>query len=250
MSEEILRELRQMQQYAAMLQGLLDEAQGRAPERSQGEDSAAVVGVVLDSAGIPVEIRVGSGWERQIEAAALGAAVLDAFGQAAQTRTQAWAASLESGTWADRIGKMMEADSAGRPVATPIQEVPQLFRRDQAPAPSRPVNELAEEMISAFDRVDDIAKEAAAAQEHLGVDSSGKARVTLSQAGLIGCAVEETWASGRSGEFLTRALNQALSAARDRMRAQAGVPTAQGQLDSLLNEAMTLLNDPRRLAGS
>lgn len=253
LSDDLYRELQQLQQYAAALNGLLTDAQSKAPKRSQAEDSSGAVTMVLDGSGLPEEIRLAQDWQRRLEPGALGAAVVDAFAQAAQARVSAWGRTLEGGEWGDKVSRMMAADAQGRgPMATSEQasEVPPLFRRDQATVKPRPVEELAEDMIKAFDNVDAYASASSLTKEFEGTNGARTVTVKLSQAGLAACTVDGGWAAGQPATVLSNALGDALASARAKLRAAADEPSPTGKLDSLFDEAIALLNDPRRLAGS
>lgn len=57
-----MRELTQIQQYAAGLQGLLATAQAEAPRSSEGADRTGTVRVFLGPDGLPNSFRIESGW--------------------------------------------------------------------------------------------------------------------------------------------------------------------------------------------
>lgn len=243
MTDELTRNLRQLQQYAATLHGLVSDAEAQAPQRSEAKDGTGSVNVVLDAAGLPQEIQVGSDWRRRLEPDALGAAVIQAFGEAARARVAAWSQTLESGEWGQKVGLMMAADRAGAPL--PESEVPQLFRRDQEPVWPRPVVELTDEMINAFDNIDTYA--GASSQGEEGTNAERTVSVKLSQSALVGCTVDTGWAERQSGDALSSALGEALADARSKFTDQ---PRPTAALDSLFDEAIALLNNPRRLSES
>lgn len=95
MPDELLRELSQIQQYAAGLQGLLENAQARAPLSSEGTDRSGVVRVLLDADGLPISFRVEAGWHRKLTAVAFCGAVMEAFQAAMGVRLAIWTRTLQ-----------------------------------------------------------------------------------------------------------------------------------------------------------
>ncbi|MEV6965127.1 hypothetical protein AB0M47_08405 [Hamadaea sp. NPDC051192] len=249
MNDELMHELARMEQYAAMLQGLLKEADATAPQRTQAEDSSGAVNIVLDAAGLPERMDVSSDWPRRVKPDALGAAVLNAFGQASESRVQDWSRTLEGGEWGDKMQRAMREDSVEQ-FTTPLNDVPAMFRRDTAPVQPRRIDELAEEMMREMDRVDEIAADSPLVQHFEGTNRTRTVTVKLNASGLTGCDIDANWAADQSGGSIAHALNEALTIARDRLRDHAGAPTAQGRLDALFAETMALMNDPRRMAES
>lgn len=82
MTADLMRELAQIQQYAAGLQGLLATAQTEAPRRSEGTDRTGTIRVFLGPDGLPSSFRIESGWNRKVVAENFGGAVLEAFQKA------------------------------------------------------------------------------------------------------------------------------------------------------------------------
>jgi hypothetical protein len=121
-----MRELAQIQQYAAGLQGLLATAQTEAPRSSEGTDRTGTVRVVLGSDGLPSSFRVESGWNRKIAAENFGGAVLEAFQVAMGERLAVWTRTLEEQGWQAQTDQL-RLDLEGRPAASTPGEIPPAF---------------------------------------------------------------------------------------------------------------------------
>jgi hypothetical protein len=94
-----MRELVQIQQYAAGLRGLLATAQADAPRISEGVDRTGTIRAVLGPDGLPDSFRIESGWNRKITAETFGGAVLEAFQAAMGERLAVWTRTLEKQGW-------------------------------------------------------------------------------------------------------------------------------------------------------
>jgi hypothetical protein len=144
-------------------------------------------------------------------------------------------------------------------VSVPTDPLPARLRGQVAEARPRPIDALAEDMMAAFDRVDQIAAASPLARTVTGRDASARLAVTLSAAGLASCTAPKAWVGQQTGSTLTSALGQALSAARDALAGtagdpdpagQPGQPDELGQLDQVFAEALAILTNPERLTGS
>jgi hypothetical protein len=254
-TDDLLRELSRLQRYAAGLRELLSEAQAESPRQTEATDRSGAVRMVLGPDGLPVSIRVAAGWERKIAPAAFGGAVAEAFSAAARERMAAWTQQLSDSRWQQKAGRLREDISAGRP-GTPHDQVPPAFTRDPGDIQPRPIDALAEDVLKALDA----AQEAAAAKpakppQGTGQSAMGKLVLTLSSGGLVSCTADPRWVSQQTAVKLTDALGQALAAARTQLAeatkaAQAAATQRSDGLSQLLGEALSLLNDPRRLSQS
>jgi hypothetical protein len=68
-TDHLLRDLRQLQQYAAGLRGLLTDADAQAPQQAVGTDRTGTVSVVLGPDGLPNSVRVTSDWRPRRQSA-------------------------------------------------------------------------------------------------------------------------------------------------------------------------------------
>jgi hypothetical protein len=222
---------------------LIDTAQDATPRAATASDPTGMISVTLGPDGLPKSFRVESDWNRHITPERLGQAVLDAFTAAMGERMAMWAKTLQDRGWQQEVDEL----DSGSP-APYAGEVPPAFRRPTAHP--RSLDVVAEEMMRALDR----APEIGAAQERSGTgtgsNGSGALTLTLSANGLVSCIAERHWASRQSGTSLTNALGEALAAARaDFARHNHDAPTGPN-LNGLFNEAIALMNDPRRLMES
>ncbi|WP_146241194.1 hypothetical protein [Actinokineospora spheciospongiae] len=172
-----------------------------------------------------------------MEAEAFGSAVLEAFQAATGERLAEWTRTQQA------LGLQAEVDNL-RTVPTPVSgEIPLAFRRSAGQPPPRPLGDLAEDLISAFDEVG----RAPAPKPATGTGSAagGKVTLTLSPSALVSCTADPAWVSRQTATMLTNALLEALAAARASLREAA--PAPESPLNDLLSEVFAILGDPGRL---
>lgn len=242
MTDDLIRDLSRIQNQAAGLAELINNAQDSAPRTTTAADGSGMITMTLGPNGLPKTFQVDRDWQRRIDPARLGPAVLEAFEVAMNERLATWSRTLQDQGWQDDVDRLRSGSSdstAGR--------VPPAFRRPQPAAHPRSIDIVAEEMIRALDRTDDIA----AAQQQTGTgtgsDRSGKVTLTLSPSALVSCVVDAQWAADQSGTTLTNALIEALGAASADLTRERTSTATGPDLNSLFGEALGLLNDPRRM---
>ncbi len=250
MTDQLMRELAQIQQYAAGLQGLLATAQAEAPRSSDGADRTGTVRVFLDPDGLPNSFRIEPGWNRKITAEGFGGAVLEAFQAAMGERLASWTRTLEEQGWqaqADRLRVDLDEPAS----TSGAGEIPSAFRHPVEDVTPRPIDQIAEDMSKACDHVGDLAAPPPGATGGTGASRSGKLVLTLSRAGLVSCTADPEWVSGQTAATLMNALGEALAVARADLASGTGQAAApSGSLDRLFAEALALLRDPRRVVDS
>jgi hypothetical protein len=156
MTDELIRELSQIQSYAAGLQGLLETAQAAAPTASTGTDGSGLISVQLGSDGLPKSFRVEQNWRRRITPENVGQAVLEAFQAAVGDRLANWSRTLEQQGWRDKADELRLGSTTESPHPAAGQ-VPLAFRRPKPASNPRSIDAVTEDMIKAFDEVDEIA---------------------------------------------------------------------------------------------
>jgi hypothetical protein len=254
MTDDMMRELADLQRSAATLQGLLGAAQQGAPAGAEGYDATGTVRAHLGADGVPDSVELGANWQRRVPPERLGSAVVEACTVAAERRMEAWSQALADGGWRERVDRVRaeaDAPTAGARGADGADGA----GADVPPPPvlpvvtnPRPVGELVEDMLTAFDRVDEIAQQPVGPQG-TGTGAYGKVTVTVSRSGMSSCVVDAQWSMYLDADTVTAALEEALAAARADLRAGgSGGPGPGGGLDRLLAEALALINDPTRLA--
>lgn len=129
MADELLRELSQIQQYAAGLQSLLSSAQTQAPPSSEGADRSGTIRVRLDADGQPDSFRVEPGWHRKLAAPAFGNAVIEAFQAAIGMRLAVWTNTLQERGWQAEVDRLQVSSRDKQPPALPAAQLPPAFRR-------------------------------------------------------------------------------------------------------------------------
>lgn len=250
MTPEILQSLRRLQTYAAGLSELAASVRAEAPESFEGADPTGSVSVKLGADGVPTAIRVEPDWDSELEPEALGAAVMSAVSSAVTVGMQAWSATLEQTSWRERVARY-ESEAAAQPAALvdagPLVDSGSLV--DSAPlvdsvaspltdrVSARDLGELTEELIAALTA----ARTRAAAAEGVGAAGSGRVSIVLARTGLQACTIEPTWAWRQTADALTRALMDALRAARADLDAKVQPPPAAADLGRLADEAMATL---------
>jgi hypothetical protein len=247
--EELMRELTQLQNYAAGFQTLLSSAQAAAPARSEGKDGTGTVSVSLGSDGLPQSFRVEQGWHSRITPESFGHAVLEAFQAAMGERLAMWTRTLDERGWREEVDEL-RADSPSRLSVPTTGQIPPAFRCPE-PAPNpRSIEVVAEEMIKAFDNVRDVSPSRPQAATGTGADRSGKLTLTLSRTGLVSCTADARWVADQTAARLMTSLGEALAAARAELAQRGDQAAPSSGLHELFAEAFALLNDPQHVTGS
>ncbi|MFD4762359.1 hypothetical protein ACFWOJ_26875 [Streptomyces sp. NPDC058439] len=246
MDEEFIRGLQQFQQHALNLQSMMSDMQNRmVPQGAEGTDTQGAVTVRLAADGLPEFIRAASDWQRRQPPEAIGAAVSEAYGAAVSEQMTAWGQALEDGDWQSKADQL---DSQfGQPAASAAQ--PDIPERDLRYVVSRPLDELAEDVLSAFDALERMDETASGPDEVNGTSAGRHVTLVVSKGALRSCEVDRQWAAGQSYIGLNQAFEEALGDARDKLssiEAAAADGLAGLQVDSLLDEALAILRDPQR----
>ncbi|MDQ4011780.1 MAG: hypothetical protein M3228_14070 [Actinomycetota bacterium] len=249
MTDDLMRELIQLQQYAAGLQGLLATAQAEAPRSSEGTDRTGTIRASLGPDGLPNSFRIEPGWHRKITAENFGGAVLEAFQAAMGKRLAIWTTTLEQQGWQAQAARL-RIDLDQQPSVSGQAEMSPAFGHPVEDVTPRPIDQVAEDMIKAFDHVGDFAAPPPQVARGAGSSRSDKLVLTLSTAGLVSCTADPKWVSAQTAASLMNALGEALTAARADLENSAGRPAPSRSLDRLFTEALALLRDPRRVVDS
>jgi hypothetical protein len=247
--DDIIGELHRLRRYAAGLRDSIAQAQASAPQRTEATDGSGAVRVVLGPDGLPESLRVEGDWQRRLDPAAFGDAVVEAFQVAAGERMAAWSSTLDDAGWRSRADRSRaDPDDERQPAVT--EPLPVAMRDAMADARPRALDALAEDMMRALDGVQETVGATPLIVTGSGASDSGRLVVTLSRAGLVSCTAQARWVSRQSGPTLTAALNHALSAARADLGTAAEAPNPVGQLDHLFAEVLAILTDPQHLTSS
>lgn len=247
MNEEIMAQLAQVQRYAAGLQGLLAEAQAMAPGRSQGTDRNGAVHVTIGPDGLPNSFRVAPDWKRKIKADTFGSAVLEACQAAIGERLSAWTNTLTDNGWQDKVERLKGGPTDPAPPSQAPARIPPALRTAVELARPRPIDQLAEEVLGAFGNVERFIPSPASGS---GSGARGKLTVTINNTGLTSCSADPRWVSEQTAAMLMNELGKALAEARANLQVQSQSPEPMTDMDRLITETLSLLNDPRRLADS
>ncbi|MCM2413519.1 hypothetical protein [Streptomyces sp. RKAG290] len=245
MDDEFIRGLQQFQEQALNLQSMMTDMQNRMPQGAEGTDAQGAVTVRLAADGLPEFIRAASDWQRRQDPTAVGAAVSEAYGAAMSQQMTAWAQALEDGNWQAKADQL---DSQAPQPAPPTGQ-PDIPERDLRYVISRPLDELAEDVLSAFDVVDRMDETASEPAEVEGTSAGRHVTLVVTKGALRSCEVDRQWAAGQSYIGLNQAFEEALGDARaklSRTEAASADGIAGLQVDSLLDEALAILRNPQR----
>jgi hypothetical protein len=242
-----------LQEQASRLQQVIAEAQSSAPRRAEGADSRGAVHVRLGPDGLPDSFRVADDWHRKVSAGAFAGAVSEACVVAARQRMDAWATALQRDGWqsrVDRLRSQLDQPAAGM-AGTPVSgEVPPAFAPRRPVDTPRPLDVLTDDALRVFDATASRAASAPAPPQGSGTGAGGSLVLTLSASSLLSCRADPRWVSGQTAARLTRALREALAAARASLAgtavAAAGDATRQSAvLGQIFDEALALINENR-----
>ena len=248
MTDEMMRALIRLQRYADSVHEVLVRAQDQAPQSSEGTDRSHAVRAFLDPDGLPKSFRVESGWNRTLAAEDFASAVLESCDAAMGERLATWTRALKKQHWQDQV-EQLRNDLARPSNQIAAEEDRPLFRREPARiSERRPVDRIAEDVITALDHASDFSSPASQNSTVTGADSRNRVSLTLSYAGLLSCNADSSWVSMQTGTTLTNALAEALNIARDALGQQMKQSRING-LDQLFSETLDLLREPRQILG-
>ncbi|MFJ1549103.1 hypothetical protein [Streptomyces sp. NPDC088246] len=247
MSGDIFQELQQFQEYAHKMQQLISDVNDQMPEYAEGEDPQGAVRVRLRAGGLPESIKVASDWQRRQRPEDLGAAVLEAYQSALSEWMERWSGGLSETDWEARAERL--DGGLGPSVSTGTPSVPpETFERDLRHVVPRPLEEVTEDALSAFDAVERQSAELYLPPEVKGESAARRVVITLSSQGLVSCELEPQWAAQQSAVRLNQALDDALTDACGKV----GSAESDGQaavanlyLGGLLDEALAIMNNPQ-----
>uniref|UniRef100_A0AAU2VT38 YbaB/EbfC DNA-binding family protein n=1 Tax=Streptomyces sp. NBC_00008 TaxID=2903610 RepID=A0AAU2VT38_9ACTN len=253
MNEEFIQGLQHFQQQALNLQNMMTNLQSQMPEGAEGTDAQGAVTIRLASDGLPESIKAASDWQRRQPPESIGAVVVEAYGAAMSAQMEDLSRSLDESDWQTKADRMDDSLAAPGPFGaedapSAAAEFPHPDLRYVVP---RSLDEVTEDMLSAFGAVEQLASVPPEPVQATGKSTAHRVVLTVAKGGLVSCEVDPQWAKQQSSIGLNQAFEEALAEAREKLRAAeatAGDGVANLQLGSLLNEALAILSDPRRLA--
>lgn len=247
MSDDIFQELKKFQEYANKMQQLMSEVRDQMPQYAEGEDAQGAVRVRLIAGGIPESIKVASDWQRRQPPENLGAAVVEAYGSALSEWMERWSGGLERTDWEARAHQLDGSlDQPASAEAPPVS--PETFERDVRYVVPRPIEEVAEDVLTAFDVVERQDPESSVPPEVKGDSAARRVVITLGSQGLASCEMDPEWTARQSVVRLNQALDDALADARAKSSSAESVgqdAVADLDLGGLLDEAMAIMKNPR-----
>jgi hypothetical protein len=208
--EDIGDELARLQREVSGAVRLLTEAEARLPKHAEGADRTGAVLVRLGPDGLPVGVSIAPAWPEKLAPESVAQAVIEANHAATRARIAEWSRNLERDEWPAVVAHLTSPADGRRaaPQASTVAE----------PVPAsdpRPLDELVEDTIRAFDTV---GRPSLTAR---GTGCDGQPVVVLSPHGLVSCEAKPRWVLGRGGATLAEAFGVALRAARQDLTARA-----------------------------
>jgi len=234
--EELLRDLQQLQAYAARFQAVIGKAREAAPPRAEAWDSRHVARAEIDGTGMPTTLQVERGWEQRVGAEELGAVLMEAYQTAVRSHLTAWGDDLQRQGW-KYDARDVDLDATPPPIEPP-------FRAPASFTSPRSLSQLTEDVLGELDRAHELAS-APPAPARAEV-TEGRVSITLSDGALAGVSVDPQWAGGQQAASINAALATALQAARLRPTAPPTDTAHRDELDQMLAEVLSLLTQQRR----
>ncbi len=242
--DEIIREYSGFRQYASGLRVLISEAQAKAPRNNAASDRSGAIRVALRSDGMPDSIQVAHDWRRRLSADAFADAVVEASHIARGERLEMWIRLLDEEDWQSRVDHFRDgfedrSELTGASIAA--------FGRESPEVAPRPVEQIAEDLIRAFDALERAPKPEAGRARATGSSANRRLTLTLSENGIESCAAASGWIARQTGARLSGVLEGALRSARSQLARAVQVESTTANVRGLFDEAIALLADPRRL---
>jgi hypothetical protein len=258
MLEDDLWELERLRRYATELHNLMAEAESVAPQRVEATDRSGAVRMTIGPDALPESLRIAGDWKQKLQPAAVGAAVIDAYGECVRQRVAEWTRVLDNHNVADRMRQLdqLEAETQGPAPPASSGSLPAAFRPNVGHIQARPLDLIAEDVLSAAGAAESAIAASAAnasAGETRGTGSTrrGEVAITVSAEGLVSCDVDPDWAERQTAVRLTEALRTALDTARENLAAaQNAWGDSSGDVTTRLNELFSEItaatfNDPQ-----
>jgi hypothetical protein len=241
-TDDLMRQLREFQEYADRLGTVLAEAEAGLAQQVTGCDRSGAVTITLGRDGTPESAHVEAGWLRSLPSARFTEAVVEAGQVAASSRLKQWAQYLNDNAWRTerRAGPTYPGQRNATEPETSLSPADNASPRPQ----QRSLESLAEDTLTALRTVDQLAASSPLAARGTGSNLSGQLTVTVGKAGLLCCTAAPRWLAQQSGAALSRALNEALADARDDLAQAAAAPSPATHLDELFADALTILAAP------
>ncbi len=212
----------ELQQELGRLQARLVRVGELASVANVGRDKSGAVEVILDSHGLACDVRIAADWRRRTMPDDVGAAVVAADTDAAQNRARSCAEAFAS-----------TADSAHDENAFPTSALVAPESR------ARPIADLAESALGAFDTIDRISTSTPAVT---GTSSEQCVRINVDQGRITDCSINPSWLARQDDITLAHAIREALaSAAAAQAEANRPADELSDHLSNLLAEVKTTL---------
>ncbi|WP_327349604.1 MULTISPECIES: hypothetical protein [unclassified Streptomyces] len=253
MDEEFISGLQQFQQHALKLQNMMTDMQNQMPQGVEGTDAQGAVAIRLASDGLPEFIKAASDWQRRQPPEAIGAVVSEAYGAAMSAQMEGLSRAFADADWRAKADQVDDSFAASGPsvAAETSSATTGLPEPDLRYVVPRSLDEVTEDALSAFSTVEQLAAAVPEPVRATGRSTAHRVVLTVTKGALLSCEVDPQWAARQTSIGLNQAFDEALADARDKLstlEAAAEDGAANLQLGGLLNEALAILSDPRRLA--
>lgn len=205
--ESLIEDLGRLQSYASELQRVIRAAESAAPAQASGRDASGAAEAIIDRTGKPTALRLADDWERRVDPADVGGALVEAYQRAVQQHLTAWSEDLERSGWRYDAREVDERAAAAA--------APALFRAPVGFGAPRSIESLLEDVLGELDRSH---RRAARTTQPPAPRSSaadaGRVSVQITRQALTGVHVDPEWARGTGAPTINGELAQALRTAR------------------------------------
>ncbi len=211
-----------LQQELARLQARLARVGELAGVASTGRDKSGAVEVILNSNGLACDVRIAADWRRRTMPDDVGAAVVAADTDAAQNHARSCGEAFASTADSARDQDAFPTSASVAPQSRP-----------------RPISDLAESALRAFDRIDRFSTPTPAVT---GTSPQQSVRVKVDQGRITDCSIDPSWLTRQDDITLAHAIREALaSAAAAQADANRPADELSEHLNNLLVEVKTTL---------
>ena len=234
--ESLIEDLGRLQSYAGELQRVIRAAESAAPAQASGRDASGAAEAIIDRTGMPTALRLADDWERRVDPAAVGGALVEAYQRAVQQHLTAWSEDLERSGWRYDAREVDERAAAA----------PALFRAPVGCGAPRSIASLLEDVLGELDRSHRrAARPTQPPAPRSFAAAAGRGSLPLAPHAQPGVHGAPAWARGTSAAAINGELAQALQTARlTAAQAPRRDPDAD-RLDELFGEVINFLQAHR-----
>lgn len=237
--QELLNDLRDLQNYVTQFQGVIDTARQAAPARASANDATGMAFAEIDGEGMPTTLKITQGWSSSLSAGELGPALIEAYQTAIQQHMEQWSDDL------GRQGWQFDAREFDEKVAQAPTPEQNLFPAPSNPLAPRGMSSIIQDVLGELDQAHDLATSPPAPAARTTTAPTGRVGVTIANNSLTSVHVDPEWADGRDSASINSELAGALQSARLQQGEQPTGSPHTARLDDLFGEVMSALTNHR-----